>query len=244
MKILINILIVAVVGLAISQCNEKKRNKNVDQVNNTDQRSPKIDTPLSFGYKCMWLAVKTSHKEKVAEILGLKETHPENWKTGIEEAYNGKVFITPQIGEWTLVVGYGLSGKNSKSELDEANSYKDKINKLSSQFGEAQFFATHRVTEYHLWAKSLNGQTVRVYSYVGEKGENILIEGQPTTVEKKYKLVNTFSKEAKNEKYFERTDLVTPDEELVMKIAANWSIDPSTLEGRKDIKPGLGILGQ
>jgi hypothetical protein len=244
MKIVIIILIVAVFGLIIYQCNAKKSNKDMGQVNNNNQLSLRVDTPISFGYKCMWIAVKTNNKEKVAEILGLKETHPENWKKGIEEAYNDKVFITPQIGEWTLVVGYGLAGKNSKNELDEANSYKDKINKLSKEFGEAQFFATHRVTEYHLWAKSLSGQTVRIYSYVGEKGENILIEGQPTTVENKYKLVNTFSKEAKDEKYFDRNDLVVPDEELVMKIAANWSVDPSTLEGRKDIKPGLGIIGQ
>ena len=243
MKIIIIILVVAVIGLVFYLTNAKRTN-NTTQANNNNQIDAKVDTPVSFGYKWMWIAAKTSNKEKIAEILGLKHIHSENWKRGIEEAYNDKVFITPQIGEWTLIVGYGLAGTNSKSELDEANSYKEKINKLSKEFGEAQFFSTHRVTEYNLWAKSLNGKTLRIYSYVGEKGENILIEGDPTSIEKQYNLINTFSKEAKDEKYFDRTDLTTPGEELVMKIAANWSVDPTTLEERKDIKPGLGIIGK
>lgn len=244
MKIVISTIIVVLIGLFVSSCLDKKNNNDTSQAINQNQLSLSIDTPLAFGYKCMWIAVKTGNKEKVATLLGLHDIHAENWKKGIEEAYNDKVFITPQIGEWTLVVGNGLAGKNSKSELDEANSYKDKIDKLSKEFGEAQFFATHRVVEYHLWAKSINGQTVRFYSYSGEKGENILIAGQPTAIESNYNLVNTFSKEAKDKKYFDRPDLITPDEELVMKIAADWSVDPTTLETRKDIKSGLGILGQ
>jgi hypothetical protein len=243
MKILILVLIVLAIGLVIYMTNTKKNN-NATQANNDDQPAPKVDTPVSFGYKCIWISVKTSNKEKIAEILGLKQVHSENWKTGIEEAYNDKIFITPQIGEWTLIVGYGLADPNSKDELDEANSYKEKINKLSKEFGEAQFFATHRVTEFHVWARSLNGQTVRFYSYVGEKGENILIEGEPTSIEKQYNLINTFSKEAKEEKYFDRADLTVPNEELVMKIASSWSVDPTTLEDRKDIKPGFGIVGK
>ncbi len=243
MKILVMIVVVAVVVSLIYLATAKKNN-DVRDDDIGKQPEALLDIPVNFGYKCMWIAVKTNDKEKIAQLLGLKNTHPQNWKTGIEDAYSGKIFITPQVGEWTLIVGNGLAGKNSKSELDEAHSYEEKIIKLSKEFGEAQFFATHRVTEYHVWAKAIKGKIVRFYSFIGERGENILVEGEPTSAEKRYNLINTFSKEAEDEKYFETTDLVFPEESLVMKIAANWSVDPTTLEERKDIKPDLGIEGE
>jgi hypothetical protein len=115
---------------------------------------------------------------------------------------------------------------------------------LSKEFGEAQFFCTHRIVEYHCWALATNGQVNRVYSYLGESGENIVIEGQPTTFEQTLNLVNTFSDEAKNENYYEQEDLVWASEELVMEVAKHWSIDPTKLGERKDIASSLGLLGQ
>jgi hypothetical protein len=54
-------------------------------------------------------------------------------------------------------------------------------------------------------------------------------------------LVNTFSKESKEENYWERQDLITPNEELVIKVAESWSINPTTLSERNDVK-GLGLV--
>jgi hypothetical protein len=248
MKIIIAIIIVVViiaVFLFFTQTKSEKSDSDTILPNvDTAKGITTLDSTVSFGYKCMWIAVKTNDKDKIANILEIKNKKPCNWKQGIEQAYEDKVFITPQVGQWTFVVGWGLTNSNFKDELEEVNSFKTKIDKLSKEFGEAQFFVTHRVSEYHLWAKSINGQTVRLYSYLGEKGENIAIEGQPTDFEKKYKLINTFSKEAKDEHYIERTDILIPDEGFVMKIAANWSIDPTTLEQRRDIATGLGILGR
>jgi hypothetical protein len=53
-----------------------------------------------------------------------------------------------------------------------------------------------------------------------------------------------FSKEAEAENYWEREDLDYADEELVMKIAENWSINPTKLTERKDIKKELGLIGK
>ena len=71
-----------------------------------------------------------------------------------------------------------------------------------------------------------------------------MIEGDPTPIESNVNLANTFSEEAKDENYFERTDITFPDEELVMKVAEAWSVNPTTLEGRKDISTGLGLVGR
>lgn len=91
--------------------------------------------------------------------------------------------------------------------------------------------------------ESNKGKIVRAYCFLGESGENLIVEGEPTDFEKEYKLINTLSKEAQNDKYFEREDLFYPDEEFVMKVAENWSINPQTLEERKDVKNELGIIG-
>jgi len=199
------------------------------------------DMAVSFGYKCMWFAVKTDNKNKLAAILKLKNISDCNWKVGIDKAYSGSVFITPTIDGWTLACGWGLPHGDTKEGIIEV---KNILQILSKEFGDAQFFCTHRVTEYHCWIKAVNGHVERVYSYLGESGENIAIEGQPTKFEQSLKLINTFSKEAKDEKYFERDDLVWANEELVMQVAGHWSINPTKLEEKKDIPLSLGLLGQ
>ena len=71
-------------------------------------------------------------------------------------------------------------------------------NALSKEFGEAQFLATYRVVSFVCWMKSIDGNTIRVYDYAD--GENISIAGEPTPIEKKLKLVNTLSLDAKDPK--------------------------------------------
>jgi len=201
----------------------------------------KTDRAVNFGYKTFWVAVRTDNKKRISEILELKNTKACNWKVGIAESYNNSIYITPQTGKWTLVCGTSLLDKNN--DKDNIIAVKKILENLSAEFGEAQFFGTHRVVEYQSWMKAVNGRIVRAYCYVGESGENLIVEGEPTAFEKRYNLVNTFSKEAQNDAYFEKEDLFYPDEEFVMLIAENWSINPQKLEERKDIKNELGIIG-
>ncbi|MBN1982735.1 MAG: hypothetical protein JW795_14475, partial [Chitinivibrionales bacterium] len=198
------------------------------------------DKPIGFGYKSKWIAVRTNDKNKTAELLNLKNIQKANWNSGLENAYNNSVFITPQIGDWILAVGEGLPAGDSEESVKEIKSI---LEKISKEFGEAQFFCTHRIVEFHSWMKAENGIVKRVYSYLGESGINVSIEGEPTEAEKGYNLINTFSEEAKQDTYYDREDLKYPDEEFVMEIAEKWSINPTKIEERNDIK-GLGLLGK
>lgn len=225
----------------------KKVGKTTDYSNYKSIQSKKIDlidttedAPISFGYKNMWFAIKTDNQLAVAEILGLRSLTQSNWKSGIENAYSGSIFITPAVDNWILAVGLGLPSGDTKESLDIVKKY---LKKLSEEFEEAHFFCTHRIVEYHCWVKSTNGEIDRLYSYLGESGENVEILGEPTEAEKVYELVNTFSEEAIDDTYWDREDLTIPDEELVMEIANEWSIDPTKLEEQKDIN-GLGLLGR
>lgn len=235
MKILIISGIIALITISIWFA---KKNEVKPASKNTSNQQ---DKPINFGYKMVWIAVKTNNKSQIAKILGLKNVKPSNWKNGIEKAYNDSVFITPEIGDWTLAVGMGLPlGDN----LESIEKLEEILNKLSAEFGEAHFFGTHRVVKYHNWMKSVNGKMVRIYAYVGESMENIKVFGNPTEPETTLNLFNSLSEEAKSDAYFDREDLVLADEELVIKIAENWSINPTTLTKRNDIKNELGFSGK
>ena len=241
-EIIIGLIVIALAIIA-ALLYKKKTNTNPTYnpptvPSKVDQTIP--DTPVGFGYKCMWFAVKTDKKNRLAEILKLKNISDSNCQVGIDRAYNGSVFITPVIDGWTIACGYGLPHGDTKEGIEEV---KKILTTLSKEFENAQFFCTHRVTEYHCWIKATSGRIERVYSYLGESSENIAIEGQSTEFEKSLNLANTFSEEAKDEKYFERKDIVWADEEILMQIAENWSLDPTKLDERQDIKPGLGLLG-
>ena len=107
MKILLIIAIIAFIALSIWFAKRKGI---------TDEYNPKSklilienDNPVDFGYKTVWLAVKTDNKKRISEILKLKNTKECNWKVGIAESYNSLIYITPQIKDWTLVFGLSLS---------------------------------------------------------------------------------------------------------------------------------------
>lgn len=239
MKILIITSIIIFIAFSIWYA--KKNGVTAEYKSESKKNDIEKDHPIDFGYKTVWIAVKTGNKERIVEILGLKNIQSSNWKSGIETAYDNGVFITPQIGKWTLAVGIKLINNN---DLENINKLEKTINKLSDEFGEAQSFGTHRVVEYHHWMKSVNGKITRVYSYIGESAESIKVFGDLTEPEIGLNLFNSFSKEAKSDEYWNREDLDYADEELVMKIADNWSVNPTRLTERKDIQDELGLIGK
>ena len=230
------IAVIAIIYLVFTSIRKSKTENNETT---TAELNIKIDEPIDFGYKIVWFAIKTDNKEKIAEILNIKRTTKSNWKSGIEKAYSNGIFITPQIGEWTLAVGMGLPLGDSQESIEKVEKL---LNKLSTEFGEAHFFGTHRVVEYQNWMKSTNGKIDRIYAFIGESMENIKVYGQPTEPEKGLNLFNSLSKEAESDDYFEREDLDYADEELVMKIAENWSVNPTKLTERKNIKSEFGLI--
>jgi hypothetical protein len=198
------------------------------------------DTPVSFGYKCQWFAVYTTDTKKLADWLGVKDATPCNWKNGIDYAYDDSIFISPPVGGWCLAI--------SKMQLPIAQTEEDAqllrtmVIDLSKEFSRAQYFGTYRVVGYDCWMKAENGQLERAFA--SADGANTIVEGEPTPVEQKFNLINTLSEEATNDPdYFDRKDLQWPDESMTMEIAAAWSVNTQNLDERKDIAPGLGLVG-
>jgi hypothetical protein len=143
--------------------------------------------------------------------------------------------VTPPVSGWILAVGVPI--------LYEADDHaiKRKI-ELSQQFGEAQFFASMRISDAYVWTRAVRGKLIRLlYEGDGERRE----VGEQTLEEKALgvSFFNAASPEASKPGYWERKDLVSPDEEHVLAVASQWSVNPMKLD-QMGITPALGLLGE
>ncbi|MBS0206472.1 MAG: hypothetical protein JSS49_26590 [Planctomycetes bacterium] len=183
----------------------------------------------------------SSNTDAVVQAIRLQNPQPANWQTGIESAYERSVFVTPPIHEWTLITGFSLppTSQNAREEVIAP------LLELSMAFGTALVFATHRVVEYHVWAKAVSGSLVRAYGYVGESGETFWDEGPMTPEEHKlgFAFFDERSPDAEDDSYWEREDLGHADEMKVMDIAREWSVSPDDLDDFKPAERSLGVLG-
>ena len=168
------------------------------------------DAPIPFGYKNAWLVFPGATPKQVLQALSVRSSAPANWSAGMQAAGgNDQVFVTPQIDGAVLVVGlWGL--------LDEQR----RLEQIAAHFREVQYFAAHRVTEYHGWARFLGGRPVRRYCYVGQMDRVLVDDGDMTPEE--YRL--GFQR-------FPRKNgprvVDAPTEEDVLQLAAAWGVDPS-----------------
>jgi hypothetical protein len=201
------------------------------------------EKPIPFGYKCCWLAIKSTDIEGITSALNLSSIEETNWTKGLEEAYeaSGKVFVSPALDNWVLVIGISLPDAGGSRRKDSMTPL---LVKLSAKFGEVQYFATHRVVDYHAWAKVIDQNIVRAYAYLGESGSTLWNVGELTEEEKElgFSFFDESSEEAENDEYWEREDLSYPDEENVMDIAKKWSIDTSFENA--DYPVGKGLIGK
>lgn len=196
------------------------------------------DVPVAFGYKTNWLAVQTSQSEAVLDVLGLVAVRRANWETGLDAAYKGCVFVSPPFEGWVFVVGRNLPGPGISDSPDRWDLL---MSSLARRFDDVQFFGTHRVSEYHAWARFQGGQEQRAFAY---SGGTLVDRGKQTDGEHQLglKFFDHTSPEANSEGYWEREDLSYPDEEVVMQVAGKWGINPTTLEDR-EYSVSVGWLG-
>ncbi|MCZ8521780.1 hypothetical protein [Paenibacillus sp. KR2-11] len=196
------------------------------------------DVPVPFGYKSQWYAVRSTDTQAVAEAFDLREALPCNWNSGLRRAsdFTG-VFVTPPLRGWILVVGWSLPDLSSPQ--GEPYSVTSLLQRLSRDFGEAHYYATHRVVEYHAWAQATGGELVRGYAYAGESEETVLDIGERTAEERELGLSYGSSLEEGEEDDDVR---MRPTEEDVVRLAGLWSVNP--LAPPEPEKADTGWTGQ
>ncbi|CAH1194893.1 hypothetical protein PAECIP111892_01911 [Paenibacillus auburnensis] len=211
---------------------------------------PSPDSPVSFGYKCQWYAIRTADTASVAAFFNLNELQPANWQTGLAGAYQGYYFVSPPVNGWTLAVNSFMPDLNASGEDNPL----ERVKRLSSRYGEAYYFATHRVVDYHAWAKAVDGELIRAYSYVGESDEVLVDEGELTAEELDNGLIfagyDNYEEDDANveagtidefsEEEYE--ELSVPGEDDVISMAELWTVSPFLED--EEYEPGVGIAGR
>ena len=178
------------------------------------------DGPVLFGYKMGWLAVKCEDPHRLMEVLGLQNSRPANWTTGLARAgWLGQVFVSPALDGYVLAVGLWA---------EDLKDVPGRMERLVDSFPEVQLFGTQRISDYHYWTKYIDGKVARNYIY--QDAETSWVEGDLTPEELALGF-DCFPGTDRESEHF-------PGEEDVLDIAAAWGVDPRFQ--KKTYPPSVG----
>jgi hypothetical protein len=169
-----------------------------------------------FEQPSRWLAIKANDPSVVQAALHLSRPTACSWEEGLAEAREDKLFISPPVSGWVLVVGSGLP--EPAEDVDLCYRF---LAELSRKLGHVQYFSASRVVNYHCWAMLERGRVYRAYAWAGETLWN---QGPVTAAERDLGLVCFGYGTEQNS--FAIRDLITVNSDNVNQLAARWSVDP------------------
>ena len=182
-----------------------------------------------------WLAIKSGNLHLVQAALGLHNPTPCTWEEGLTFANEQKLFITPPVGGWILVMGASLP--EPADDVDKCFRF---LLDLSRKLGQVQYFSVNRVVNHHTWACLDQGSVQRAYAWAGR---TLWIQGRMTKAEIDLGL-KCFDYAAPEERHdFSRVSPTALNTERVPLLASRWSVDPSSIDFRL-LKESQGIAGQ
>ncbi|GAA6164120.1 hypothetical protein NBRC116590_18240 [Pelagimonas sp. KU-00592-HH] len=218
--------------------------------------STSADLPRPFGFKTGWFALRTTDTDAAATAFGMTQPQLCNWTSGLAAVSGHRpssklppIFVTPPLNGWTLAVtGSGINADTPEGCKAVAQT----VTSLSKEFGEAQFFASHRVVEHSAWFIARKGQLKRAFSFVGDQSGLICNIGPATSpfehtlhldqldglsLNMANSILASLSDEAAEKK------LPYLNETAPHKVARLWSLSPLDLPRSGD-DIGVGILGR
>jgi hypothetical protein len=199
-----------------------------------EPRGPRIFQSPIFHCPNRWLAVKSHNPQAVQKALGLNNPTPCSWTEGMARVSDQKLFVSPPVNGWVLVVGSLLP--DSSEDVDACFRF---LHRLSRELGEVQFFNVNRAVGHHAWARLENGRVVRGYAWAGETLWN---QGQKTWGERKLGLKCFEYLEGDARAHFAQLDPVRANAEKVLSLASLWSVDPTSVDD-STLTDAFGIAG-
>jgi hypothetical protein len=171
------------------------------------------DRPIPFGYKTSWIVVSTDKPEAIVTYFPRLQFSRSTWKMG----QSGRIFISPPVQGWVFIQG-DIPGTDSA----DTTAIEELLTVLSREFGFAAYFGSHRVVDYYAWVQAREGTIVRAFSTDGF--EVTMEDGEKQGIERSF----VYPHEAAFIDDSFQQDF--PDEEMVLTIAGDWSLDPRTLD--------------
>ncbi len=184
-----------------------------------------------------WLAIKNKNLLAVQYALSLHNPKPCSWAEGLSGNGEQKVFISPPVSGWILVVGSALPDPG-----DDVDACFRFLVDLSRKLGHVQFFNANSMLNYHAWAQVEGGRVLRAYAWAGKTLWN---QGKPTQPETDLGLKCYAYTEAPETPVFNssQSETGTNNADKVHFLAARWSIDPEDIDERF-IEQEWGIVGE
>ena len=191
--------------------------------------------PVLFQAPSRWLAIRSSNPQAVQAALGLLKPRPCSWEEGLSAAQEQKLFISPPIDGWILVMGSSLPEPGH--DVDKCFHF---LVALSQKLGCVQFFSVNRAVHHHAWVQAVHGQIQRAYAWAGKTLWN---QGRMSKAEVDLRLKCFAYAEPAERVCFGQLDPTLLNTERVALLAARWSLDPASIGARmpREIQ---GIAGE
>lgn len=210
-------------ALAVSRIAHRQLRKSASAPPEPLQTASSLSAPtFLFDPPQRWLAVRTHNPELVQGALGLNNPRDCSWSDAMEHGSEPRLFIAPAVRGWVLVIGCDLP--DPSEDIDECFRF---LGQLSAKVGEVHFFVRNRAVSYHGWARFEYGKAVRGYMWAGETLWN---QGALTEAERDLKLRCLSYTESADVLGLAEHDVLATNTEKVIRLAAEWSIDPTALE--------------
>lgn len=196
--------------------------------------SEPVVMPFLFDRPSRWIAVRCSNIVKVQTALALDNPTPCSWSEGFSKLQDRKLFISPPVKGWSIIVG-----QNLPEPADDPDRLFHFLMRLGGQLGSVQYFCANRVLNYHAWVRIENNRIFRAYAWAGETLWN---QGDITAAEKELELKIYNYCESPLPFPFTARDCHMANTEKVLQLAARWSVDPMALNNN-NLRGTLGIAG-
>jgi hypothetical protein len=171
----------------------------------------------------------------VQAALRLHKPTPCSWDEGLSAAHESKLFISPPINGWILVLGSRLP--DASDDVDLCFRF---LLALSRKVGQVQYFSANRVVNHHAWVHMQNGRVVRGYAWAGK---TIWNQGSKTAAELELGLRCFDYAHAPEPTGYAQRDPLGQNTERVSLLARRWSIDPAAIDVRR-LRETPGIAGE
>lgn len=185
-------------------------------------------------YPCRWLAIKTRYPAAVLEALPITRATPCSWEEGLARTFDRKLFVSPPINGWILVLGGALP--DPAVDVDQCYLF---LTNLSRKLGHVQFFNMNRSLHHHAWVMVDKGQVLRAYAWGGQTLWN---EGQITPAELDLELACYDYGESPRPRRDRQNPLASTTERVPL-LASRWGLDPAALS-RCLTEDRVGLAGE
>tara|TARA_Y100000589_G_scaffold59805_1_gene50409 strand:- start:620 stop:1447 length:828 start_codon:yes stop_codon:yes gene_type:complete len=191
--------------------------------------------PSNLNSPEQWLAIRSGNVAAIQETLGLSNPQRCTWKDGFAISGVERLFISPPVNGWILVVGPALPAP--EEDVDFCFHF---ISHISKRLGHVQFFSVNSALNHHCWVRAHTGRIERAYAWCGETQWN---QG-PVTPEESVIGMEChqygISIEDLDPKQITQLNNNTVN---IPQLAARWSINPDALSPEIFTKSS-GITGE